>query len=352
MPPKCASLLCNEYNHDVDDSKLQKVLLGPDWIDLSFGEPKVVTQALFRQINRFGDPYKMPEIRDLLKWEYQPAAGKPDLIKILEDKYDTKVVVGNGAKQCISACMYALKQRGYNRLYYDVPYYPGNPALSKLIDLPWGNEKDADSFLITTPNNPDGRNYSNVDLIEWRYRGPMIHDGAYYTDIYLPDGQMALPMGDMQIFSCSKMYGLSGIRVGYAVIHNERYYQDVVNYMEMSTAGVSAPSQDIVRNLELLFKEHPEYYNAFVKEARESIRLSREELKALDPEVLELMPCQSNSMFGWFKKGPKYNGKAAKVHMVEGEAFGQPGMIRMNIAHPPEVIREAVRRLNDAKNIL
>ena len=331
----------------IDDTKLQKVILGPDWIDLSFGEPAVITSALYRQINRFGNPYKMPEMQELLQWTYQPAAGKPDLIDILEDKYGTRVVVCNGAKQCLSAAMYAFKEHGCNSMYYQRPFYPGNPALTRFANLPWSDEKTADSFLITTPNNPDGRNYSNVDLIEWRYRGPMIHDAAYYTDIYLPDGQMTLPMGDIQVFSASKMYGLSGLRIGYAVVHNEKYYQDVVNYMEMSTAGVSAASQDIVRNLELLFKEHPEYYEAFVKEARESIRLAREELKALDPDVLELMPCQSNSMFGWFKKKPGYNNKAAKVHMIDGEAFGQPGMVRMNIAHPVEVIREAVRRLNE-----
>lgn len=333
----------------IDDAKLQKVILGPDWIDLSFGEPKVVTQALFRQINRFGDPYKMPEIRDILKWEYQPAAGKPDLVSVLEKKYDARVVVCNGAKQSLSAAMYAFKQQGCANIYYAKPFYPGNPALTGFAGLAWSDERAPDSTLITSPNNPDGTNYSNLDLIEWRYKGPMIHDAAYYTDIYLPDGQMTLPMGDIQVFSASKMYGLSGLRIGYAVVHNEKYYKDVVNYMEMSTAGVSAPSQDIVRNLELLFKEHPEYYTAFVIEARESIRLAREELKELDPEVLELMPCQSNSMFGWFKRGPRYDNKAAKVHMIDGEAFGQPGMIRMNIAHPVETIREAVRRLNEAK---
>lgn len=334
----------------IDDAKLQKVILGPDWIDLSFGEPKVVTQALYRQINRFGDPFKMPTLYDLPKWEYQPAAGKPDLVKILEDKYDAKVVVTNGAKQALAAAIFSFKRSGCRLLYFGKPYYPANPSIAESIGMSTSDqEHQCDSALLTSPNNPDGGHIKSVDILMSQTMKPTIHDGAYYTDIYIPDGDFTIPMGHIQVFSASKMYGLSGLRIGYAVVHNEKYYQDVVNYMEMSTAGVSAPSQDIVRNLELLFKEHPEYYTAFVKEARESIRLAREELKALDPDVLELMPCQSNSMFGWFKRGPRYNNKAAKVHMIDGEAFGQPGMVRMNIAHPVEVIREAVARLNKHK---
>jgi bifunctional pyridoxal-dependent enzyme with beta-cystathionase and maltose regulon repressor activities len=54
-------------------------------------------------------------------------------------------------------------------------------------------------------------------------------------------------------------------------------------------------------------------------------------------------------MFGWFKRGPKLDNKTAKVHILDGSLFGAPGMMRMNIAHPPEVIREAVERLNKHK---
>lgn len=334
----------------IDDAKLQKVLLGPDWIDLSFGEPKVVMDALFRQLNRFGDPFKMPTLYDLPKWEYQPAAGKPDLVKILEERYDEKVVVCNGAKQALAASMYSFGQRGCKTIYYKSPYYPANPSLAKLANLTWSPQADgADSLLITSPNNPDGANQSSLDLINWRYRGPMIHDAAYYTDIYIPDGDMTLPMGDIQVFSMSKMYGLSGLRIGYAVFHNPKYYQDAVNYMEMTTAGVSTASQDIARNIELFFRDHPSYYKEFCREARASIALARKELEKLDPEVLELVPCQSNSMFGWFKKGPKLDNKSAKVHILDGALFGQPGMMRMNIAHPVEIIREAVERLNKHK---
>lgn len=333
----------------IDDTRLQKVLLGPDWIDLSFGEPKIVMNALYRQLNRFGDPFKMPVMNDLLKWEYQPAAGKPDLVKILEEKYDAKVVVCNGAKQALACGLYSFAKAGIRSVHFETPFYPANPSLVESVGLVRGDIDKADSFLATSPNNPDGKNTSAVDILKLQYQKPTIHDAAYYTEVYLPHGEIPLPLGHIQIFSMSKMYGLSGLRIGYAVCHSEKYYQEMVNYMELSTAGVSTASQDIARNIESFFIENPAYQAAFIQEARAAIALSREELKGLDPEVLELIPCQSNSMFGWFKKGLKLDSKAAKVHILDGALFGAPGMMRMNVAHPPELIREAVARLNKHK---
>ncbi len=333
----------------IDDAKLQKVILGPDWIDLSFGEPKVVMEALFRQLNRFGDPFKMPTLYDLPKWEYQPAAGKPDLVKVLEEKYDAKVVVCNGAKQALAASLYSFKKSGISSVDFLSPYYPANPSIVESVGLVRATGTEADSYLLTSPNNPDGSYTTSLHIVEHFCKAPTIHDAAYYTDIYIPEGELILPLGHIQVYSMSKMYGLSGLRIGYAVFHSEKYYQDAVNYIEMTTAGVSTASQDIARNIEMFFRDNPSYYKEFCREARASIALARKELDKLNPEVLELMPCQSNSMFAWCKKGPALDNKTAKVHILPGELFGSPGMMRMNIAHPPEVIRDAVERLNKYK---
>lgn len=333
-----------------NDAKLQKVTLGPDWIDLSFGEPRVIMQALFRQIDCVGSSFRLPTIRDLPTWEYQPAAGTPDLTLLLEKRYDSKVVVCNGAKQALSAAFYSFKQDGIESIYYDNPFYPANPSLIELAGLTRREITDSSSLLITSPNNPDGKNYQNTELLNFDFMKPMIHDAAYYTDIYLPDGQIPIPVGDIQVFSMSKMYGISGLRIGYAVARNEKYYKAMVEYVEMTTAGVSTASQEITRQIELFFKDHPSAYRAFVKEARESLRTSREIILGLNPDVLEVLPAQSNSMFAWCKKGPALDTAAAKVYILPGELFGQPGMMRINIAHPPDVIREAVKRLNENKS--
>jgi aspartate/methionine/tyrosine aminotransferase len=333
-----------------NDSKLQKVILDPDVIDLSFGEPVVVAQSLFRQLNRFGDPFKMPNIHDLPKWTYQPAAGKPDLVKVLEDKYGSRVAVCNGAKQALAASIYAFKKTGIKSCFFESPYYPANPSIIESIGVAWSDPRFADSFLITSPNNPCGRNLSNVDIDRWGSKGPMIHDAAYYTEIYLPEDQKPVALGNIQVFSMSKMYGLSGLRIGYAVVRDERYYQHVVDYIETTTAGVSTASQDIARNVELFFKDNPKYLVEFHKEARAAISESRKLLTLLDSDVLQPEPCESNSMFAWCRVGSRLNNKAAKVHILPGELFGKPGYMRLNIAHPSNVIREAIDRLNNNKN--
>jgi aspartate/methionine/tyrosine aminotransferase len=333
----------------MDDIKLQKVILGPDWIDLSFGEPHVVMEALHAQLNRVSASFKMPDIFEMKQWTYQPANGTPELTKLLEEKYDAKVVVTNGAKQALAATLYSFKQRGVNSIHFDSPYYPANPSLVKSAGLIRAPYAEADSYLITTPNNPDGKLTHIPKIIECRAKAPTIHDAAYYTNIYLPEGEQTIPLGHVQVFSASKMYGLSGLRIGYAVCHNEDYYKDIVNFIELNTAGVSAPSQELMLRVETFFKKNPKYYDEFVKEARFSIKGSREELKNLDPEVLTVEPCDSNSMFAWCKIGPKLNYKAAKVHILEGTLFGKPGYMRINIAHSHLVIREAVKRLNEHK---
>lgn len=333
----------------MNDLKLQKVSLGPDWIDLSYGEPALITKSLFKNLNIIGDPIKMPSFLDIFNWPYQPASGKPDLVAVLEQKYKTRVVVTNGAKQALAAAMYACRQAGANSIYYDTPYYPANPSIASSLGLTMGSITDADCQLITSPNNPDGMNLSNEQLLSLQDGRPMIHDGAYYTEIYLPEEQKPTSIGDIQIYSASKMYGLSGLRIGYALVHNDKFYQDVVDFVELTTAGVSTASQDIMRNIEIYLHNNPQVYSKFVQDARASITNSRRLLKNIDPEVLTLVESDSNSMFGWFKIGSKLDSEAAKVYILPGDLFGYPGFMRMNIAQPESVIIEAIERLNKFK---
>lgn len=337
----------------INNKKLQKVVLPPDTIDLSFGEPKIIREALMRQIDGKID---MPSTKDLAGWEYQLASGKPDLASLLEKKYNAKVVVCNGAKQALSAAFYAMRKNGTDYIVYDKPYYPATPSLISLSGLVGllPDEVDHDFWpasnvvrLLTSPNNPDGDNLSNIELIEHQSQGQVIHDAAYYTDIYLPDNQIPIPIGNIQIYSVSKMYGLSGIRIGYAVCHKESLYNDVAEYIELTSAGVSAASQDIIRNVEQFFMDNPEKLSAFHNDARSILKKNRALLTLLDQNVLMPMPCKSNSMFAWFKKGPKFDQSKVKVYMLDGVIFGDQDMVRMNIAVPHEVLKEAIDRLNN-----
>ena len=330
-------------------NKLKKVILGPDWIDLSYGEPELVMSTVFKQLNRAGSSFKMPDLYRLPKWTYQPAVGNPEFVKLLENKYNAKVVVCNGAKQALTASLHAFTKVGVSEIYFSSPHYPPSPAILRNVNINRSYEPNADAILLTSPNNPDGANLTNDELLALSKDRYAIHDGAYYTPTYLPEGQTPIKVGDIQIFSMSKMYGLSGLRIGYAVCHNERFYENVIDYVELATAGVSIASQEIALSIEKFFLEHPARLDEFQTEVRASLKENREILKGIDPDVLEILPCDSNSMFAWAKIGPALDYKAAKVYILEGTLFGQPGMMRINIAYQPEVLREAVKRLNSHK---
>lgn len=331
----------------MSDAKLQKVTLGPDWIDLSFGEPKVIANACFKQLNHVDSKFRMPSIQNLPHYEYQPAAGHPNFISLLEEKYKAKVVITNGAKQGLDAIFHALKKNGHTSIHYEVPYYPASPGLIASSGLTRDEHfNEAQAMLICSPNNPDGSNYTNMFMKVMTNDRYVIHDAAYYTPIYLPDHQVVESLGHVQIFSMSKMYGLSGLRIGYVVFHDDLLYKDVVDFIETSTAGVSIASQDIAYSVEEHFLDNPNSLKEFEQESRDAISRNRWLLSQIDPEVMTVQECMSNSMFAWAQKGPKLNYMNQKVYMLDGSLFGDPTMVRMNIAVPYETLKEAIDRLN------
>lgn len=322
-----------------NDAKLQKIILPPDFIDCSFGEPKVVTKTLFKHL---GFELKAP-----LNYEYQPAQGLPALTKLLEEKYQAKVVITNGAKHGLSAILHALKKNKYDGIYYDTPHYTPIPGLMQDAGLTRSPYiYSARVLLLTSPNNPDGKTYTNTFmnlLAEDKY---VIHDAAYNTPIYLPDGHLPEKVGHVQLYSLSKMYGMSGLRVGYVVCHDDTLFKDIVDYVETTTAGVSTASQEIALSIEEYFWQNPEKLKLFEQESRELLKQNRMLLNKLNPEVMTPNECMSNSMFSFCKKGSKLDFMKAKVHMLDGSLFGDATMIRMNLAIPYNQLKEAIERLN------
>lgn len=333
-----------------DEMRLARVDLGPGWIDLGYGEPVVIQQLLKKHFK----PAVFPDQAELLHSPYQPPKGMSELTDILEKKYGAPVVVTNGGKQGISATMYALSKVGHKSCAIPTPYWVSIPQLIQDVGLTveyvgQGDTKSS-AIMITTPNNPDGKELTASTLVELETDAKnskiaLIHDAAYYTPIYAND-QCSAKFGDAQIYSFSKMYGLSGLRLGYVVVHNPELLPGVLGYVERSTSGVSTASQDIAVAVETWVRDNPQAYATFVSECREAISKSRAELLNLDPQVLSLEPCTSNSMFAWLRVGPKLDNLNARVNILSGDIFGKPGFMRMNIAMNSDLIKTAVDRLN------
>ena len=244
---------------------------------------------------------------------------------------------------------------GKTKLGMRIPYWALIPPLATTHGLECVGEKYYESYLAILPNNPDGymllpEQVKHISDYHKDLNIPYIHDSVYYSHTYLPKNYPLLPFGDLQIYSLSKSHGLSGLRIGFIVCHNKEYYNTLLEYMETFTAGVSVPSQDIAYNILKEVWENPKREEMFIDDARNKLLIAKALCKTINPEVLEVPDniTDINSMFLWAKVGAKAGFQKAKVNVVSGEPFGQPGYIRMNLALPTNTIIEIVERLNRA----
>jgi aspartate/methionine/tyrosine aminotransferase len=331
---------------------LAKPILPPDWIDVSVGEPHVVREHLM-DVFDIG-VYDLPK-KDHM-YEYPPPNGYKPLVQLLESKHRGPVIVTNGAKQALGACFYALQQMGKLKVGMRTPYWALIPPLVKMHGLePLTSYEGADANLVLLPNNPDG--FSDLDFMSgpigsWKQGGiPLIHDAAYYTPVYLPNGHQFPQFGDVQVYSISKMLGLSGLRLGYVVCPNPEFYKLILEYMEAMTVGASIVSQIFLYDLMNRMNGYPTLVGNFEGRSQMSLLEAKELIAQVDSEVLEVPPSVilSQGMFGWFKTGPKFDQQKAKINFIDGALFGVPGMVRMNLAFNSNQMQEIVKRLNSCK---
>ena len=356
----------------MSDILLAKPNLPSDWIDVSVGEPHIVREHL---LNVFELNREVPNIPHM--YEYPSPQGYKPLVQLLEEKYRAPVIVTNGAKQAIGACFYALKQLRKEQVGMKLPYWALIPPLAEMHGLKCSfTEPDLkftlpnaqpdckelrlpeyhDSYLLLAPNNPCGSCASAEDLVKtakaYKEKNiPFIHDAAYYTHIYLPESHALPVVGDAQIFSVSKMLGLSGLRLGWVVCPNKEFYKLILQYMEDMTVGASIVSQTLLHQLMNRMHGYPTLVEKFQGLSALSLAESKKIIQKVDPEILEVSPEVEKipGMFGWFKVGPKANFEKAKINFIDGALFGVPGMVRINLAFDKNQMQEIVDRLNSAK---
>lgn len=281
---------------------------------------------------------------------YLSPAGNKELVSYLEEKYQASVVITGGAKQALGAAFYALKQMGINWFGMNSPHWALIPPLAKLHDIepifvdPYNSSR---SCLLLAPNNPDG-SMEDLDNIESYCKSEgivLIHDGAYYTHSYINRSVPLKQIGDVQIFSMSKMLGLSSLRVGYAVCRNQEMYKHILDYMEQMTVGVSNVSQLFLLNvLESLESKQVEFEDKCFNDLKENKRL----VKTINPNILEVPDNIEDvaGMFLWAKCKDPDAFKKAKLHIISGEPFGDKDYVRINLGFRNEDMKDIVQRIN------
>ena len=350
----------------MSDILLAKPKLPPDWIDVSVGEAHVVRETLSKVFDLNPDHHMIPRVAHM--HEYPVPTGYQPLVDLLEQKHQAPVIITNGAKQALGATFYALKKMGRKNLLMRTPYWALIPPLAEMHGLTnvlddgseafsyRGIVEKEDSFLCLSPNNPDGYSYSDRGLqsivdFHKQLNVPFIHDAAYYTHTYLPSDYDLRTFGDVQIYSISKMLGLSGLRIGYAVCPNPQFYRYIQEYMEAMTVGVSVIPQIFLEQLLKDMRAFPNLTTKFEIESALHLRNAKQIMLKVRPEILEIpenLP-DNPGMFGWFKVGPACDFQQAKLNVIDGALFGVPGMVRMNLAFHEDRIVEIVHRLNSVK---
>lgn len=339
------------YCRAVSDPLIRKKL-PPGWIDLCVGEAFVVRRAL--QDTYPSSLFNLEDVAD--GCDYQSPEGHEQLVALLEGRYGKHVVVTCGAKQGLLAVFYALKRLGQPYIDMRTPYWSQMPDAIRLggLGMCLGNmPTGGSSYMIVSPNNPDGHVTTGDEAIEIRKKCDrlgtfLVHDAAYHTPVYVNGPTPKLT--PTTIYSASKMYGLSGLRVGWVVTDDEHIKQHVMDYVETSTVGASLLSQRILTNIIKHEVLHPASEETFHWSARQLLDDNKRLVRALSPDVLDTSIVPEHGMFGWFKVGPKFDPEAAMVSIPPGSAFGDSTRVRINLAVEPALLRLAVERLNGTTN--
>lgn len=316
---------------------LQLVRGEVDGFNLAIGEPVVIQEKLV--------PFISPiQVRGPLF--YPCLGGEKELLSILQQAYpDSHVVITTGAKQAIEAAFFAFKTvEGKEGVSHTPPYWPSYPTLSKNQGLKFSNTPQENYIrVITSPNNPDGQeNLSQAD----------IHDAVYDSEVYGSSNH--LNFAKVKIFSAAKMYGLSGLRVGWAVTENAKLAEAMAYYVEITTSGVAVSSQRI---LATVIEKMPSLYSFVFPQARADILMNGSLFNryiARYCDCIDGVPETGRGMFAWFKvKEPENFRQALKdsrVFVVTGEACGasEDGWFRMSMGQNRDVTEKALKSLSNS----
>lgn len=310
-----------------------------DGYNLSIGEPH-----LLREIMEFYYPRHYPA--DL---SYPDTKPDPDLLKELRELHpEGEIVVTVGAKQALYAAVYALKKlHGKQSMWHRAPYWPTYPTIASYMGLSFnsGPETPGTIKVVTSPNNPDSR----IDFGPYTSRGfgCDIWDAAYASGLYGWSPEWT-PPHLISVWSAGKLLGNPGVRVGWLVTKDPALAAAATQYVEQTTSGVPTISQyHVAATLRNTKNIREDLIRTF------KVRLSMNSLffyGYLGDHIvsMESEGC-SGGMFAWFKPvNPErfcQALKTSKVSMVEGTAFGEPGLYRANLGLKQQELQDAVLAL-------
>jgi len=246
-----------------------------DKLDLGWGEPICVREALNLHFKSTLSPH------DLLNMGYPPEAGNEELVNLVGDylfkttgKIYQHILITNGATSSLNMVLRSFKY--FNTLdtvetypqYF--PYYKKILKKNKIHHTTSFSKVEKHNIyrVIDMPSNALG----SMDQSHF-CASKTIWDSVYYNPIYINSPKLTLSPHRVNIGSFSKVFGLTGLRIGYIATDSTVDYERFKSEAIYENSGVSTPSQllatDILKNMDL--KEYFKAANAKVNNNREEI---------------------------------------------------------------------------------
>ncbi len=235
--------------------------------------------------------------------------------------------------------------KGANVVQHSAPYWPSYPTLAKLSDCKFTTEEQAGwnvsrIKVVTTPNNPNG-----TESQEWCH----IWDAAYAHSVY---GHTMAPVHRSSVWSASKLFGTSGLRVGWVATNEDEIAHHAAAYVEKTTSGVCVNSQLHVASILGYVNEidtSSDYRNAR-KVLLENGKMFMHYLSKYI-EDCDGLPLTGKGGFAWFKVSShkKFQDtlKQAKVRMIPGQACGgEFGWFRASMVYNNDHTGQALENLS------
>ncbi len=306
---------------------------------LCWGDPVVVRQALFNfftpnvKIDTYNSGYECGKTTAQLE----------RLTKILSErvlgvKHDF-LVLTTGAMQALDVLFKAYKIQGRNNVMTFDTYFLFYPKVAKMNDVEFnGLRKSADNviFLADSPSNPEGltREFCADQGCIW--------DAVYNNPIY-KSTITSPPIHEVAVGSFGKLFGLSGLRVGWIATNNYELAKQVKDLVDYSTCGVPTPSQSILIQILYRYLYTGEIGKSFETLARQKIDNNKDEISKIS-HIFDGQDLPVNGMFYFPKATDKARKilKKADVGFVEGKFCGDEDSIRLNLAQSNDLTQKAV----------
>ena len=328
--------------------------------------------------------------------KYTPAAGIPDLKKIICEKFKNdnglefspnQIVISNGAKHSLDNIFAALLDPG-DEVIIPAPYWVSYPEMVKLNDgVPVYIETDSAScfkvtleqlkntltpktkaLILNSPSNPTGQVYSREELefvanFAVENNVLVISDEVYEKIIYdqvehISIASLGPEIKNLTIVvnAVSKTYSMTGWRIGYAAAPVElaTAMGDIQSHLtsnpnsiaqKAAMAAITGP-QDDVEVMRKAFLERRDFMVSRVKEIPH--------LDCLIPSGSFYLFIEVGDTFGKNFRGKVIQNvddfadhllTGYQVALVPGSGFGSPDCVRLSFATSMENIKEGLKRI-------